>query len=376
MSEEIKNVELDRFEKIKNSLEKIKNKESKFMFCVTQSPNPAASIYEIYFHANVMKDLGYDVTILTDVGDYMIPDWIESNLTNLKHESLEKTSLSVGPEDVLVIPEIHSNIMEQTKNLPCIRIGLLQSIDYMLNGLIPGVGWDNFGIEKVITTSETLKNIYLDHFGQKYDVKICTPSIPDYFKNDVKLKKPVISIVGRNPNEIAKIVKLFYTKYPQFSWITFDSMLTESNPPKPLRRIDYANKLKNNFAAVWVDRISSFGTFPLECMKVGTIPIAIKPDITPEYIVEKNSETNIEQYIENSGVWTNDIYAIPTLIGDLITKFLDDTITDDIYKTMEDIVNKYTPEKSKIEVENVYTSILDERMKIFENIMEVENNKK
>ena len=57
-----------------------------------------------------------------------------------------------------------------------------------------------------------------------------------------------------------------------------------------MRRIDFAKRLQSNFAAVWVDRISSFGTFPLECMKCGTIPICLKPDIMPEYMIERDEK--------------------------------------------------------------------------------------
>ena len=37
-----------------------------------------------------------------------------------------------------------------------------------------------------------------------------------------------------------------------------------------------------------IDRISSFGYISAECMKVGTIPIALKPDIILEYLIERN----------------------------------------------------------------------------------------
>ena len=104
------------------------------------------------------------------------------------------------------------------------------------------------------------------------------------------MKRPVISIVGRNPNEISKIVKLFYSRSPQFGWVTFDSMITDSKPPSPLRRVDYAERLKKNFATVWVDRISTFGTVPLEAMKAGSIPIGLLPDITPEYLLDEKGE--------------------------------------------------------------------------------------
>ena len=367
---QIQAVEVSQMEKLKSSIVKIENKESKFLFFVASSPNPAASIYEVYFHATTVKNMGYDVKILTDTPEYVIPEWIEKDLTDIHHESMSQAKLTLGPEDVLIIPEIFSNVMEQTKNLPSIRIGLLQSIDYMVNAMMPGVDWKSFGIEKIITTSQNLKDVIEEFFGKTYDVKIYSPGIPDYFKANGELKTPVISIVGRNPNEVAKVIKLFYAKYPQYSWITFDSMLTDSKPPMPMRRKDYAERLKKNFAGVWVDRISSLGTFPLECMAAGTIPIAIVPDLPPEYILDDEGKPK-----ENVGVWTGDMFALPLLIGDVITKFLDDTIGDEVIKTMAEVASKYNQETAKTQLEEIYKGILDERLGIFTRTIEAYENK-
>lgn len=366
--QELQQAEVAQIEKVKAALAKINNKESRFLFFVPKIHNPAASVYEIYFHASVVKKLGYSVTILTDASDYEIPEWIDKELTNLTHESMEKVKLTVSSHDVIVIPEIFSNVMERTKNLPCIRVGLLQSFDYMLNGLLPGTDWNkDFGIKNIITTSNEVKVLVEEYYGKKtFNINTYDIGVPEYFtKKEDEIKRPVISIVGRNPNEISKVVKLFYSRYPQYSWVTFDSMFTDSKPPTPMRRVDYADRLKKNFAAVWIDRISSFGTFPLECMKAGTIPIGLVPDITPQYLIDENN-----QFIENSGVWTRDIYALPLLIGDTITKFLDDRIGEEVEETMKNISSKYSVENSEKQLAAIYTSFLEERAKILSNAIE------
>ena len=172
MAEENAQVSNDQIDKMKMSITKLKNSQSKFLFFVTKSTNPSASMYEVYFHANVVKNMGFETIILTDEDEYEIPYWIDEDLTKLEHQPMSKAKLNVGPQDVLVIPEIFSNVMEQTKTLPCIRVGLLQSIDYMMNGLVPSVDWSSFGISKVITTSDTLKNLVEEFFGRdKFDVK-------------------------------------------------------------------------------------------------------------------------------------------------------------------------------------------------------------
>lgn len=366
MNNEVKKVEEAQLEKVKVSLDKVLTKKSKVLFCMPESNAPAVSIYEVYFQATTVKNLGYDVKILTEKGDYVKPNWIEPELMNFEFFSMEKTNLTVGAEDILVIPEIFSNVMEQTKNLPCLRVGLLQSIDYMINSLIPGVDWTAFGIHNMITTSESMKSLVEDYYGKtKFDIKVYNVGIPSYFHPSTEPQKPVLSIIGRNANEVSKVVKLFYSRYPQYNWVTFDTMVTQSKPPQPLRRVDFAERLRKNFAAVWIDRIASFGTFPLECMASGTIPIAIKPDLTPEYLLTVNAEGK-KVYAENTGVWTDDLYTLPILIGDVITKFLDDAVTDEIYDSMKNIASRYTQEASAKQIEEIFSGLFEQRVQLFE----------
>ena len=68
MSEELQvsaeQAELEKIEKIKVSLDKLVNKKSKFLFVIPESQSPVASVYEMYFHATVVKNLGYEVVVM------------------------------------------------------------------------------------------------------------------------------------------------------------------------------------------------------------------------------------------------------------------------------------------------------------------------
>jgi len=369
---EVQKAEFEKIEKIKESLNKITNKKSKFLFCVPESQNPNASIYEIYFHATVVKNMGFEVLVLVEKGDYVIPSWIEKELTNFTHIPMEDPKLTVGPEDVMIIPEIYSNIMEQTKSLPCVRIGLLQSVDYMTNALIPGTDWKSFGINDVITTSETLKEWIETFYGKnKFNIKTYNVGIPEYFEVSKLPQKPIISVIGRNANEISKLVKLFFSRYPQYSWVTFDPMLTKSKPQQQMRRVDFAKRLQGNFAAVWVDRIASFGTFPLECMKSGVIPICLKPDITPEYLIERNEMGEVVKLnVDGAGVWTDNYYDLPVLVGEVLVKFLDDAISPDLYASMKNLSEKYTQENSEKQLIDIYQGFVDARIALFNSALQ------
>ena len=104
-------------------------------------------------------------------------------------------------------------------------------------------------------------------------------------------------------------------------------------------------------------------------MKAGSIPIGIVPDIIPEYLIETNEDGQMN-FIQNSGVWTHDLYNIPQLIGETITKYLDDTIEEELFMKMKEISNKYNEESSKNEIELAYTSFVEERMEFFEKAIE------
>ena len=371
INKELQNAEQEKIDRINAAVNRLENNESKFMFCVPDIDKPTAAVYEIYFHATVVKKMGFKTIILTEKEEQEIPKFIEKELTDLDHIPMTNNKLTVSADDIMVIPEVFSNVMEQTKQLPCKRVGLLQSVDYMLNALVPGTNWKSFGIEDVITTSKTLEEFVESFYGKNaFNIKTYSVGLPSYFKRTEEPQKPIISIIGRNPNEISKIVKLFFTRYPQYSWVTFDPMVTKSKPPKPMRRKDFADRLRGNFAAVWVDRIASWGTFPLECMASGTIPICLKPDITPEYILERDKDDKPIKITEGAGVWTDNFYDIPVLIGEVLLKYLDDSINDTLYASMEAIASKYTQENSEKELSNVYQELVNERITALKNAVE------
>jgi len=199
-------------------------------------------------------------------------------------------------------------------------------------------------------------------YGSKFNIKTYNIGIPDYFEKSPVPQKPIISVVGRNPNEISKFVKLFFSKYPQYTWVTFDPMLTKSKPPQPMRRIDFARRLQGNFAAVWIDRIASFGTFPLECMKCGTIPICLKPDIIPDYMIERDAEGKPVKVSDGAGVWTDNYYDLPVLAGEVLIKFLDDSILPALYESMDKVAEKHTQKNAEAELTEIYNQFVNQRI--------------
>lgn len=343
----------EKISKIENIISNIENKKSKFFFFIPNIQTPNSTMYQIYLNATVISEMGYESIILTESdSEYVKPYFVDPDLMKMKHSTVSNR-INISPEDFLIIPEIFTNVMEQLKNFNCEKIVLLQSLDYALHALTPGVQWSDFGITKILTISDPLKNMVHDFFGEYYNIKKYDIGIPDLFKNDNNIKKPIISFVTRNGNDITDVIKLFYLKYPHFRFITFQEL-------SGLDRDTFAKKVKESFACVWIDNISTFGTFPLECMKAGTIPIGVVPRIDHEYIDDF------------TGIWVYDLFKLPDMIGVLITKYLEDTIPDDFITKMEEVSSKYSMENSKNTISKAYEEFLNERLKYFNKVLELE----
>ena len=261
-------------------------------------------------------------------------------------------NIDISPEDFLIIPDFFTNIMETTKNLPSKRVVFVQAYDYLINSLLPGMTYANFNIRSIITTSQTLKDFITEYHGDFYDIKTYKIGVPDYFKPK-KFKKPAISFVVRNASDIHKVSRLFYLKYPELRWVSFEDL-------RGLSREDFANKLSENVVCLWIDRISSHGTVPIEAMKSNTITVGLAPDMLPEYMVE------------NSGVWVKSIYQLPDMLSKIIKMYINDTLPNELYETMQKIASDYSPKISEESIINLYKELISDRQKEYEEIISLE----
>lgn len=368
MAEENENLpqqeELSGVEKIKLRLENLKAKKSKFYFFLPAIKDPNASTNEIYFQATTLKKAGYDVTLIVDSPDMLNPFYVDKELSDVKHFVINTGRLDISPEDVVVIPEIYTNVMEQTLTVPAIRIVLCQSIDYMYNALLPSTSWADFGIDSVLTTSDRAKEYIQTIAPNRYDIQTYRIGVPTYFKAWDKPKRPIVSFLTRNPNDINKVAKDFYAKFPYYNFITFDSMYTDTKPPRQTTRKEFADKLSKNFASIWIDRISTYGTFPIESMASGTIPISLLPDFDPAYIFDEEGK-----YLDGAGYWTTSIYQISDILGKLVAAFLDDNISPKVYETMDEIAKKHTIEASETSIIAAYQHFIDKRISALEGVV-------
>ena len=336
--------------KLEESIHKMRDKKSRIYFIVQDTKgNAKASIRYIYEMAMSLKNNGFNAIILHETPEYFgVTDWLgEEYMTNLDHKSIEGTNLEISPEDLIVIPEIYGFIMDQITKLPCGKIVLSQSYDYIFETLQPGQTWTQLGFHKCITTSEKQKE-YISSTMRSVSVDVIEPTISEVFEKQEFPPKTIIGVHTRDHRDTVNLIKTFYTKFPQYRWITFRDL-------RGLSQVEFTNAMKESFASVWIDNISSFGTFPLESMKMGIPVIGLVPNITPEWMNEEN------------GIWINNQNMIVDVIADFIQNWLEDNLNPKLYEEMDVTINKLsTKEKFESEVVELFAKMIDTRADSFE----------
>lgn len=292
----------------------------------------SSEIEQLYQICYFLSKNNYNAKILTEKQTYKAPMYLSNELKSLTHVSSDK-NFTISPSDFIILPEYLTNILQQIADVNCEKIIFMQSIENTIHSLPPGLKWINLNAKNIIVTNDNFTdyiNTYDDPSKTFYDIKKITLGVPEFF-NDKALKKPKIGFFVRNPNDIKKITKLFYLKYPMLSWMKFVPINGETGL---CTRKEFAKNLNECAFTIWVDRIAGFGTLPLEAMKSGSVVVGVLPDIIPNYVVD------------GSGIWANNIFSLVDELGNAIQHwFLDSPSFENISNTTKEIISEFSMEK-------------------------------
>jgi glycosyltransferase involved in cell wall biosynthesis len=150
-------------------------------------------------------------------------------------------------------------------------------------------------------------------------------------------------------------------QYPIYKWITFKEL-------RGLPRKKFAEELAKTCLAVWIDDSAGFGTFPVEAMECGTPVIGKIPYLIPEWMETTDEQGNY--MIKNNGVWTNTTINIPELIATYLKVWLEDSVPSDLTEAIKESTGKYTEERQKNELSEVYGNMFNNRINEFKITLE------
>jgi len=341
-------MEQTNLEKLQKSVENLKNKSVRIYFFVQDTKgNAKASVAHTYRIAMTLKNNGYNPIILHEQKDYIgVSEWLGAEFMELPHTSVEGQQLEISPEDFVIIPEIFGYIMPQITKLPCAKIVLCQSADWITETLSPGQSWSSLGFPKCIITSEWLRD-YVTPIMKNVSYDIIEPVISEKFSTSKFPAKPIVSVHSREQRDGVNFIKKFYLKFPQFRWVTFRDM-------RALSEEEFSNTLKESCLSVWIDTQSSFGTYPLESMASNCPVIGLVPNITPSWLNQDN------------GIWVTESDKLIDYTADYIQNWIEDNISEKLYSNGLETSKSYQDHKKFNEtVIDLFGKYLESREEYF-----------
>lgn len=342
----------ENIEKLENSLGKLNSDEYTIYFLTYDTRNNArASVKYIYDMALTLKENGKNVKILVEDKTYTgIQLWLGDKYDSLEVVTIKDDRVEIKIEDIIVVPEYYSNVLENLSNIKCVKVMLVQQKEYIFETLPIGSKWIDFGFDKVITTSEANKKYITEYFKDSV-VYIAPPMIGDNFSPSETSPKPTIAISCRDRSINKKIISEFYIKYPHLRWINFRDM-------NQMTYLEFSESLKECMVSVWIDDDSSFGTFPLESMKCGVPVIGKIPKNEPDWLSE-------------NGMWTYDETKITEILGKFVMAWLEGVeLTDEVIQKMKDTLLPYDSEITKSNILTIFESFKKSRILSIEKALE------
>lgn len=342
----------DNIEKLESALGRLNNNESIVYFLTYDTKNnPRAGIKYIYDLALTLNENGIKSKILVEDKTYSgVSHWLGDKYSKIPVVSIKDDNVELKIDDVLVVPEYYSNVLQQVANVKCVKVMLVQQKEFMFETLPIGSRWSDYGFDRVITTTEEAKKYILEFFPEVL-VHIIPPMIGDNFYPTKLPQKPHVAISCRDRSIHRRLISEFYLKYPHLRWITFRDMVQMSYD-------EFSDTLRECMVSLWVDNESTFGTFPLESMKCGVPVIGKIPNTEPDWLGE-------------NGMWSYDINKLVDILGTFIVAWLEGSeLEDEVKSKMNETLLPYTTSLTEEVIKSVFTSLKNKRVESIQKALE------
>ena len=359
---------------VEENIQKMENKSfNVFFFVIDTKGNPSGSLEYIYRTALTLKELGYNVAMLHQEEEFIgVRDWLGDAAADLPHHNIEKKNVEISACDFLFIPEILSSVMSQTKTLPCKRVIILQNHSFMADFMPVGVTPFDMNINEMVVTTKAMKDI-ADEYFPGIKTHIVRPMINPVFRNNDNPKKLIINVVSRNQDDISRIVKPFYWKYPVYKWVSFRDL-------RGVTQEVFADALREGAITIWLDDITDFGYSAIEAAKSGSITIAKVPATPTDwtYVYEESEDgKSASNGLNPAFIWFDDIRRVPDMVASVVRTWTLDRIPQELYDNLANAASDYTYDKHKDDVEQGYVKeMFEKRLSDFKEVLaQIKNNK-
>lgn len=342
---------------INKEISRINKKENQvFFFVIDTKGVPSGSLEYVYQLAKMVKDEGYNVTMLHTEQEFIgVESWLGKEFASMKHMNVNDGEVATSPSDVLFIPEIYAQVMNQTKNLPCKRVAILQNYDYVVEQTPFSAQWGDLGIMEGISNSDYMSRRLLASFPYVKLHKV-TPFVSDVFGKTNEPKKMIINIVSKYQDDVKKIVKPFYWKNGIFKWVTFRELRNDSKE-------EFAKKLREAAITIVVDETASFMYSALEAMKSGNIVMCKLPNTELEWMYDDEGK------LRNCCVWFDDYDMLHKQIASVVRAWVTDNVPTKLEEEGDKVLKEYTYDRTKSEFLEAFNSILAKRKEEMENLL-------
>jgi hypothetical protein len=175
------------------------------------------------------------------------------------------------------------------------------------------------------------------------------------FRKPETPRKMIVNFVCKDGNDTSRIVKPFMWKYPELSWVSTAQI-------NGLSQEVFSDALRNGAITVWVDEDASFGYVPLEALKTGSIVIAKMPHKFADWM--KNGDGLIDSIL-----WFDDYSVVPDLLAEIVSRWVNDDIPEELYKEMDETAKLHTRDDNKNDINTVFVEgFFKERLEDFKKV--------
>jgi len=179
---------------------------------------PAGGVRRLYRHVEILNKHGMDARILHHTPGYTT-EWFKTQVP----VDYWTPDYKFGPDDILVIPEGHVDVMRRSMSLPCKRVVIALNWGNIFRGLKVGEDWRSFGITHIIAGSHYEAQFILSSMGLSSTVIVSGIDTELFAPAPSKLCS-ITYMPRKNTEYFHQIAAVFRSKFPEYEAVTFVSI--------------------------------------------------------------------------------------------------------------------------------------------------------